>query len=204
MNSGPIIGIVGQVCAGKSRIAAALHARGAIIYDADSAVHALYKLPDVIEHLRELFGSSIIDEAGMVDRRALGKIVFADMGNLRMLTERVVFPRIAVAMQESLAQFHRSTAPVLVLDAPTLFEAGRQGLCSHILFVAAPIERRKEWGMARGWKSGEIEHRDKMMIVSEEIKRARASAIVDNDGSLEDLDRKIVELFERWTKQGQR
>ena len=82
----PVLGLVGDICAGKSAVARALARRGARIFDADAAVHALYREPDVVAAVVEQFGPGVLDAAGQVDRRALGARVFADPAALRWLT----------------------------------------------------------------------------------------------------------------------
>jgi dephospho-CoA kinase len=83
---------------------------------------------------------------------------------------------------------------VLVLDAPTLFEAGRADWCDRILWVTAPAERRRSWATARGWPDGELDRRDAAMLPSE-TKRQRADYSVNNDGSLSDLDTAVDRVW---------
>jgi dephospho-CoA kinase len=194
-----VVGLIGQVCAGKSTVAEAFKRRGAMIYDADQRVHEMYRRPEVIKEVSEKFGADVLDSSGQVDRKALGKIVFADSKKLRQLTETIIFPRTIESIKATLEEFNKSTSPLLILDAPTLFEAGRDDLCHYIVFVSAPLERRKEWAKSRGWNEDEIEKREgKMGRMS--IKRRRADAVIENDGTKEDVDRKVGEVFDRWTK----
>jgi len=195
-----IIGLVGQICAGKSAVAEAFHNHGAMIYNADKSVHELYARPDVIAEVRETFGDGVIDENGAVDRKALGKIVFTDEEKLQRLTREIIFPRTGIEMQKAIDAFRSSASAALVLDAPTLFEAGRDGLCDNIVYVSAPQERREAWALKRGWPPGELARREKMFKRDSE-KRQRADAIVRNVGSLDELDRQAARLMRLWTLQ---
>lgn len=199
-----VIGLVGRVCAGKSAVADAFRRRGAWVYDADKVVHELYKKKEVIEQVRELFGDTVLNPEGGIDRKALGKLVFADPLKLRTLTERVIFPRTREMLDETLQAFRNSSSPALILDAPTLFEAGRDQVCQFIAFVTAPLARRQAWAQARGWEKAELELRD-ARLGDETIKRQHTTEIIDNTGSLEDMDRRVGELFDRWksTQQNQ-
>lgn len=193
-----VIGLVGQVCAGKSAVAEAFRRRGARVFDADKAVHEIYTRAEVIAQVRALFGDSVLDKQGRVDRKALGRLVFSDAKKLQMLTEQVIFPRTGGLLEQALRECRASGSPALVLDAPTLFEAGRDGQCDHIVFVSAPLERRRAWAKARGWVDGELERRDAKME-DEQSKRARADAVIENSGSLNDVDRAVEKLWENWT-----
>lgn len=192
----PVIGIVGQVCAGKGTVAELLVRRGARVLDADRLVHALYERDDVQEDVRRIFGADVFDAAGRVDRHRLAAVVFGQPGRLSELTG-LLYPRVAVEFRAALATAQRSTDAALVLDAPTLFEAGLDGDCDWIVFVAAPRARREAWAAKRNWPPGEIARREHW-LKDEHEKRARCHAIIDNGGSLEDLDRRVGELWHRW------
>jgi dephospho-CoA kinase len=193
-----VIGMVGEVCAGKSTVAEAFRRNGAMVYDADKNVHDIYRRPDVIAEVKKQFGPEVLDASGQVDRKALAQIVFQEPGKLRMLTEKVIFPRTNETMRQSLEEFHKSEAKAFVLDAPTLFEAGRDDLCHFIVFVRAPMDRRLEWAKARGWDIEEIKRRESKMG-RQSIKKRRADAVIDNTGSVAELDVKVRELLEMWT-----
>ena len=193
----PIVGLVGQVCAGKSTVAEAFRAWGAVVYNADKAVRELYSLPETIAAVRSLFGDTVLDLRGQVDRKALAEIVFSSPEKLALLTSQVIFPRTGKAIAEAIDAFRTSDAPVLLLDAPTLFESGRDSVCDKIVFVAAPLERRRKWAAERGWNEGELERRDSRLM-SETAKRTRADAIIDNDGTREDVEDAVGSLLTNW------
>jgi dephospho-CoA kinase len=196
MTSRPVLGLVGQVCAGKGTVAAAFRRRGARVFDADRAVHALYGQEDVQADVRRVFGPGVFDAGGRVDRRKLAALVFERPERLGELTD-ILFPRVGADVRAARAEFERSADPALVLDAPTLFEAGRSGDCDWIVFVAAPSERRAQWAAVRGWPPGEIARRERCLL-DENEKRSRCHAVVENRGSLEDLDRRVGELWRGW------
>jgi dephospho-CoA kinase len=192
----PVIGLVGDVCAGKSAVADAFRKQGAMVYDADSHVHELYKQADVIEQVKKLFGPSVI-ENGNVNRKALGKIVFADAEKLKVLTQQVVYPRTSATIDKKMNEFKASNAPALVLDAPTLFESGRVNTCDRIVYVTAPIERRVKWALNRGWDANELQRRQSKMT-DENVKRSRADAVINNSGTLEELSQQVSALLKQW------
>lgn len=193
-----IVGLIGQICAGKSAVSEAFRRRGARVYDADLSVHAIYRMPEVIEEVRRLFGDGVLDAAGQVDRKAVARIVFSDAAKLKALTETIIFPRTGKMMDREIDAFRRSAAPALVLDAPTLIEAGREKVCDVLIFVAAPKEKREQWARQRGWAAGELERRESRLL-DEGEKRKRAAAVIENAGTLEDLDCDVGRWFDIWS-----
>lgn len=173
---------------------------GATVYDADAAVHRIYAQPEVIEEVRAMFGDVLSPDA-KIDRVKLAAIVFTDLGKMKALTEQIVYPRTGREMEALKADWLKTDSPVLLLDAPTLFESGRAGECDKILFLGAPRERRIEWAKKRNWSEQELDRRDARLNAffgSNTRKRERADAVVENDGSLDDLEKKIVEVWNRW------
>jgi dephospho-CoA kinase len=200
----PVIGLVGQVCAGKSAVAAALNRRGARVFHADRVVHELYETEDVKTEVRALLGDGVFGPDGRVDRRKVAEAVFADATKLEELTRRILFPRVGRRVAQEVAAFRgagKGSDTALVLDAPTLFEAGNEAVCDRLLFVSAPRARREEWARAqRGWDAGELARRERHLL-SEEAKRARCDAVVENDGTWADLEHQVAELWESWVEQ---
>jgi len=193
-----VIGLIGDVCAGKSTVADAFRRHGAQVYDADKHVHEIYRQADTIEQVKKLLGAEVLDASGQVDRKAVGRIVFNDPAKLEKLTKEIVFPRTTAAMKQALEAFHASEASALLLDAPTLFESGRDDLCDFIVYVTAPMERRAEWARARGWDANELSRRD-ARLSRQSVKRWRADLVIDNKGTIEDIDRSVSESLRKWT-----
>jgi dephospho-CoA kinase len=188
---GLVIGLVGPVCAGKSEALRRLRELGAEVYEADAIVRKLYEQSDVKDAVRELFGAEVFEPDGSVNRSAIARRVFGPDGdsNLRRrLTDEVIFPRTGSILRTALDRFRAAAGPhdVLVLDAPTLIEAGRADWCDEILLVTAPTDRRCEWAAARGWPPDELERRDAAMLPESE-KRRQAQHVIENSGSLAEL-----------------
>jgi dephospho-CoA kinase len=190
--NGIVLGLIGPVCAGKSEVSRRLRRRGAAIYEADAVVRGLYERPDVQKEVGNLFGASVLHPDGRIDRRAIARRVFGPGGDAevrRRLTEEIIFPRTGAVLRDAIDRFraHARLGDVLVVDAPTLLEAGRADCCDRLLLVTAPPERRQEWAMARGWGRDEVAERDAAMIPEAE-KRRRADYLIENTGTLDDLD----------------
>jgi len=187
-----VVGLVGNVCCGKSTISKIFLEMGAYVYNADAAVHAIYKDPAVIAKVKKAFGKEVIDSNGAVDRKALGKLVFGWTSRMTKL-KRIIFPITKEKIEKQCSDFMLSKDEMLLLDAPTLFEAKHQNVCTRLIFVTAPLVRRAAWAATRGWDVSELTRREAMLNPEIE-KRALCDTVIENSGSEDDL-RKIVK---RW------
>lgn len=198
---GIVVGLVGSVCAGKSSVARRLREHGAMVYEADAIVRELYERPDVRAEVRSLLGDAVFEPSGAVNRAAIAERVFGPDGSAelrRRLTDEIIFPRTGAELNRRLAEFRAkaSRGDVFLVDAPTLFEAGRDSLCDRIIWVTAPIERRREWAMSRGWATDELDRRQAALI-PDETKRRHADYIIENSGSLEALNAATDRVWEQ-------
>jgi dephospho-CoA kinase len=137
-----LLGLTGGIAMGKSRAASAFRARGVPVFDADAVVHALTgpggsAVPAI---LAAFPGAG--DEAGGIDRRRLGPVVFADPAALRRL-EAVLHPRVRAEEGRFLRRCCRAGQPLAVLDIPLLFETGGEARVDRVAVVSAhPLLQR--------------------------------------------------------------
>lgn len=196
----PVVGLVGGIGAGKSAVAEALAGRGAAVIDADAVGHALLEQTPAREQVLARFGVEILDHSTTpprIDRRALGRIVFAEPGSLRAL-ERILHPRMRRTFEKAIArQVRGGRSRAIVLDAAVLFEAGWHDLCDLVVFVDAPPEQRQaRLAAARGWSVGTWTAREQSQAPLGP-KRDRADLVLDNSG---DPDRLSAEIERLWTR----
>lgn len=135
-DAGVIWGLTGLYCAGKNRAGAFLEAQGCYVIDVDKLGHQ--GLEARKEEVVKLFGSEILDDRGMINRRALGDRVFKSPRELRAL-EAIVHPW-AIEECRRLAEAH-GDRPV-VINAALLFPSGLYRLCSRVIWVKAPLLTR--------------------------------------------------------------
>lgn len=153
-----VVGLVGPSGAGKSTVAAGLARRGYAVINCDR----LTRSPGVydracLEALCRAFGPEVAPD-GALDRRELARRAFRDGASVKRLNE-ITFPPIVRAIRREIARLGGQCGPVL-LDAPTLFEAGLDSLCARILAVTAPEEVRARRIAARdGLSEGQITER---------------------------------------------
>lgn len=192
-----ILGLTGNIASGKTTVGLMLLQLGATTYvDADHVVHELY-LPGkpLVAQLTQAFGQEIVDADGGVDRRILGQIVFGDREKLRQL-ESIVHPAVQTALIERL----RALPPdgIGVLDAIKLVESGYAPLCHGVWLVTSPPEVQLQRLMTtRGLSETEARQRlDAQPPL--DAKRAVATEIIDNSGSLDELRQQVTAAWDRF------
>lgn len=184
-----ILGLVGGIASGKSLVANILRDMGAVVLDADQAGHYVLRQPDVIAELKKRWGDSILDAKGQVIRREVAKIVFAKGNEAeRAFLEHLTHPRIEVLLRQELEAVRNAPdpPPVIVIDAPLLFEAGWDKLCDKVLYVDAPRDLRLERAIARGWSAEQFAAREASQMPLED-KATRSHIIVRNARTLENI-----------------
>ena len=191
-----MIGIVGGIGAGKSTVAAELAALGCRVIDADRIGHELLEDPQTRALVLARWPAAA-DAAGRVDRHVLGRVVFADAGELAALNA-IVHPRIRRRMQEATEQARREPGvSAVAIDAAVLFEAGWDDLCTHLVFVQSPDAARLERvRRTRGWDGQAWRQRENSQF-SLDSKRARCEYSVDNSSDVSCLRERIRELFRK-------
>ncbi len=191
-----MLGIVGGLGAGKSTAARLLEKRGAAVIDADRLAHKALRRPEVKEQLVDAFGQDILDEDGRVERAALAREAFKDRESAGRLNQ-IVHPPVIREMAERIRALREACkVPLIVLDAPLLVEAGLHAeQCEALLFVDAPENlRRRRMQNKRGMTHDQFRRRSRAQI-GPERKRELADFVVGNDGSIEELDEQMEELW---------
>ena len=136
-----VIGLTGPSGAGKSTVGEALKNRGWAVIDCDKITRspAVYDA-DCIARLQGAFGKEVAP-GGVLDRRVLAEKAFITAESKQKL-EKIVFPNIMKAVRAAMAEAFAAGHKIVVLDAPTLFEAGLDSACGRIITVTAPEDVR--------------------------------------------------------------
>jgi len=142
------IGLTGGIATGKSSAARLLEQHhGLPVLDADLyARQALEPGQPATEAVLERFGPGVVSSGGVVDRRALGAIVFNNQDERRWL-EQLVHPIVRQRFDQELVQL--DTNPAVVLMIPLLFESGLEALCSETWLVDCDESQQLQRLMAR-------------------------------------------------------
>lgn len=174
-----VVGLTGPSGAGKSTIGAALKKGGCSVLDCDALTRSARVYDEAcIEELQAAFGGDVAP-GGTLDRKELARRAFATPEGRARLGE-ITFPRILAQVRRVISSAHGAGVPVIVLDAPTLFEAGLDSACDRILTVTAPEEARLIRIMERDHLTAE-QARQRFAAQKEPgFYTARADYIIDN------------------------
>jgi dephospho-CoA kinase len=182
-----IIGLTGNIGSGKSTVAAFLREMGYPVLDADLLAERARELKKA--EIKALFPEAFLGEE--LDRRRLAQLVFSDPQKLRAL-EELIHPEVRRLLEEELS---RLEAPLVFVEITLLFEKGWEGRLQGTILVAAPLEERLKRAMARsGLSREEVLARERAQMPEEE-KRRRATWVLENRGSLEDLRAQVQALL---------
>ncbi len=145
-----IIGLTGGIASGKNFIAEVFKKNGAIIFDADAEVHEILRCDEVaISEIAEHFPKSVVD--CKIDRKILGKIVFADIEKLQIL-EKIIHDRVRKKYAEFLKDAQKKRKKLAVLNIPLLLET--QGYeCDKVIAIITPRIAQKYRFLSRYKKS---------------------------------------------------
>src|SRR3954451_14365984 len=190
------IGLTGNIACGKSTVGRMLVAKGAEYVDADRLVHVLME-PGAPEHAQivERFGPGIQKDDGTIDRPRLGGIVFTDPAALKDL-EAILHPGVRAEIRRRLAA---STAPIFVVDAIKLIEGGLSREVDAVWVVTCPrAEQTRRLMTERGLTAEQAEIRISAQG-SQEEKVRQATVVIDNSGTVADMERQVTEALESLT-----
>jgi dephospho-CoA kinase len=198
MSRAPVIGLIGGMGSGKSRVADAFARRGGVVISGDRLGHEALREPAVRDRVAACFGRGVLDENGDIDRHRLGVIVFAEVGRLREL-ETLVFPCIERRFEEEVAAARANPEVCLIVfDAAVLLEAGWNRWCDWVVYVhATRAVRQARLAHQRGWDAKEVQAREAaQMSLTDKV--TRADCVVDNSGPPEALDDQVAALLRSW------
>ena len=188
------VGLTGGIASGKSTVSALLAEAGAVVIDADLlAREVVARGTTGLDRVVEAFGPEVLTEDGDLDRAKVGAVVFADEEKRRVLegiVHPLVFERI-VELEEAAPE-----DALVVHDIPLLAESGRADTFDAVVVVDAPAEVQVERMVRdRGWSREDAEARIAAQAGREE-RRAIASYVIDNTGTLDDLRRRVAEVLD--------
>jgi dephospho-CoA kinase len=190
----PFVGLTGGIGVGKTTALAALERLGAAVLSTDQVVHDLYGTPEVRDAVAERFGASVAPD-GTVDRGALAERAFATPED-RAWLETLLWPRVGARMAGWREELERlSPRPrVAVVEVPLLFESGMEGAFDATIAVVADEDVRAQRAEARGHRS--LDERSARQL-SQKEKADRATYVVGNDGTVEELERELSAVLEK-------
>jgi dephospho-CoA kinase len=194
-----IIGLTGGIASGKSIVAGILEEMGAVVIDADQLARDVVKPgTDQYQAIVETFGEKVLQPDGTLDRKALGRIVFADP-NARVQLERITHPAIIKLAEERLKEERLKGTEIVIYMVPLLLEAGLASSVDEVWVVYAD-ENTQIGRLMKRDNIGRDEALRKMaaqMPMDEKVKFGKV--IIDNSGTPDETRRKLKKLWQEMT-----
>jgi dephospho-CoA kinase len=194
------VGLTGGIGSGKSEVSRRLAAHGAVIIDADVAAREVVApgTPGLAQ-VAAAFGPEVLGADGALDRERLGAMVFRDPA-LRAKLNAIVHPLVLewmTAAERAAAEAAAATGRDLIVvhDVPLLAESGRADGYDLVVVVDVPPELQVERLVSeRGMTPDQA--RARMAAQSSRDQRlGLADLVIDNSGSLQDLDRRVADVW---------
>lgn len=192
-----VVGVTGQIGAGKSSVAELLGRMGARVLSADVIAKRLLEPESVAyQEVVDFFGPDILEPDMTVNRSKLASIVFIDNEKLETLNQ-IVHPRVINEMKDSLERMENddnNDVPIVVLDVPILFGSGAENLVEKVIAVLADEKVRLKRLKAIGFDETDALARSAAQLSPAELS-SRADYIIENNGSFAELKSKVVEIW---------
>lgn len=193
------MGLTGGIATGKSSLSRHLQLQGVPVIEADQVAREVLTLyPEIMDYLKATYGSAVVEE-GTLNREALATIIFQDPEKRRAY-EAVIMPRILQEIHLRMDLLTEARVPVLVVDAPLLFEVGLDASMDSIITVVT----RRETQVVRLMKRDGLTEEDARGRIAAQMpleeKARRSDVVIDNDGTLEAAKEALDRAMEVWKK----
>jgi dephospho-CoA kinase len=193
-----ILGLTGGIASGKSFVSKIFLDLQVPIYDADIISKDIFNLSETNLEIKEKFGNAILNN-GVVDRKLLKELVFSDGVKLKELN-KIIHPKVINFFQNiknKIIECKTIEDPLVIFDIPLLFESNLEYLCDKVLLVYLDEKLQMERLIKRDNISINLAQKiiTAQMPLKDKIKRA--DFIIDNNGNIEELRIKVIEIFEK-------
>jgi len=197
-----LIGLTGIIGCGKTTVSGMLEGLGVpVIYVDRAGRWAIDENDSVRSRIREQFGREVFLNDKLLDRGKMASIVFSDKKALHAFNA-IVHPVMIKRVQEQIQQFRDSqiSAPYLVVDAALIFELALDEILDYVVTVSASIENC----INRTHLRDRLSRQDILARMASQLsageKERRADYVLANDGTLKQLQEKVVSLHQ-WVLQ---
>ena len=197
-----VLGLTGGIATGKSTADKFFEEKNIPIVDCDEIAHNIMNVnKPAWKDIKEVFGEKYLNEDQNKKRKKLGKLVFNDPTKMKILNE-ITHPRIFQEMESQIAQYKSEGYSLIIVDAPVLFESHSEKYYDKTLVISLPQDLQIKRLMARNnlTKEEALSRINSQMSLKE--KEARATYVIENTGSVEDLYKKLNELLTKIKYEG--
>lgn len=190
------IAITGGVASGKTSVCRFFRELGAYVINADALVHELLESDTNLgQQIIRSLGENIVQE-GKISRKVIAEKVFSDPKKLEAL-EKILHPAVLRKIEEQYAAVSKEKKySAFAVEIPLLFEIGSENFYDVIVVVLADEAIAKKRFEQAGFQSEEYDRRMRRQIKPNQ-KAARADYVLHNAGSLEDLRKQSIALYQK-------
>lgn len=192
-----LVGLTGGIASGKSTVAKILQSLGAAIVNADDLAR------EVVEPGREAwqeivasFGAGVLQSDQNLDRQKLRTLIF-NQPEARKRLESIIHPRVRALAEERIRQYAAAGYPVVIYEVPLLFEGNLQEWLRPVILVACDVETQTVRLQKRDHLTAADAEKHIAVQMSLNDKRRLADYVIENNGSLEDLERQTRQILEQ-------
>ena len=192
-----LVGLTGGIASGKSTVAKILQDLGAAIVNADDLAREVV-LPgrEAWKEVVAAFGVDILQTDQNLDRQKLRTLIF-NQPEARKRLESIIHPRVRALAEERIRQYGAAGYPVVIYEVPLLFEGKLQEWLRPVILVACNLETQT----ARLQKRDHLARADAEKHIAAQMslteKRRLADYVIENNGSLADLERQTRQILEK-------
>jgi dephospho-coA kinase len=197
-----VIGLTGGIGTGKSTVSQILRGKKFPVIDLDIVSHEVIKFPEVIKKIVENFGKEVLENSSnfenknneiKVSREKLGKIIFENREK-RLLLNSIMHPEILRAMKEKISRYKKNNK-IIFVEIQLLFEVQWEKEFDYILLISA----KKSTQIRRILERDNRSENDALNIINSQMpldeKKERSDFVIENDGSIQDLEKKVDEFL---------
>ncbi|MCS5479926.1 dephospho-CoA kinase [Corynebacterium sp. YIM 101645] len=190
------VGLTGGIGSGKSTVTGLLLARGIPVVDADQIARDIVEPGQpALQELAEAFGPDIIRADGSLDRAGLAAKAFVDAEHTALLNS-ITHPRIAEETARRFAAAEEAGEAAIVYDMPLLVDKGLDRGMDLVVVVDVDVDERvRRLVDKRGLDETDVRRRISAQV-PDDIRRAAADVLIDNNGPIEALAPQVDELVE--------
>lgn len=197
LNDVMVVGLTGQTGAGKSTVSRTFYENGFAIINADLVARKVVeKGMKCLDEIHELFGDSVINDDGTLNRKMLANIVFSDSGKLEMLNT-ITYPYITGEILNEIKVHSLKGEKLILLDAPTLFESRADDFCELIISIVADEQVREKRIIVRDGLTKEQARKRMNSQLSEDFFKKNSDYIINNDDTIEKLEEISKEVSDK-------
>ena len=186
-----LVGLTGGIASGKSTVAKILGRLGAAIVDADALSREVVAPGhDGWNELVAAFGRDVVQADQTLDRQKLRTLIFNNP-EARKKLEAIIHPRVRALAEQRIREHKDAGFVVVVYEVPLLFEGNLQQWLRPVILVACDVNIQRQRLQARDGLDATAaqKHIDAQMSLEE--KRRLADYVIENDGTLADLESQV-------------